>query len=185
MLIIHHLLFNLFGQTALLILSFPEISGKIKSGGVYKRQNVGIKEIVRDSHPAKKSDTTCLASGDAVKSSSHSEVRGGFEMASDHVTLTSPLASVKGSDSGQAASKVCDHIVQTNVPAADTSINSAASVMMSVESDGKKQIGSSSISVGGFFTRLLWYTVCSFLLLFALCDNFYIGSRYMYKGVGS
>ncbi|KAF3621737.1 putative LOB domain-containing protein 2-like [Capsicum annuum] len=116
------------------------IKGKIKSGGVYKRQNVGIKEIVRDSHPAKKSDTTCLASGDAVKSSSHSEVRGGFEMASDHVTLTSPLASVKGSDSGQAASKVCDHIVQTNVPAADTSINSAASVMMSVESDGKKQI---------------------------------------------
>ncbi|PHT76821.1 hypothetical protein T459_20343 [Capsicum annuum] len=105
------------------------IKGKIKSGGVYKRQNVGIKEIVRDSHPAKKSDTTCLASGDAVKSSSHSEVRGGFEMASDHVTLTSPLASVKGSDSGQAASKVCDHIVQTNVPAADTSINSAASLV--------------------------------------------------------
>ncbi|MCD7455560.1 hypothetical protein HAX54_028681 [Datura stramonium] len=115
------------------------IKGKSKSGGVYKRQNVGIKEIVRDSRPAKKSDAICLASGDAIKLSSSAEVRGGFEMASDHVTLTSALASVKGSDSGEAASKVCDHIIQTNVPAADTSINSAASVMMSVESVGKKQ----------------------------------------------
>ncbi|MCD9561518.1 hypothetical protein HAX54_020680 [Datura stramonium] len=58
----------------------------------------------------------------------------------------------------RSSSKVCDHIIQTNVPAADISINSAASVMMSVESVGKKQAGSSSISVDCFFTRLLWYT---------------------------
>jgi len=183
MLIIHQLLFNVFGQTDLLILFFLEISGKSKSGGVYKRQNVGIKEIVRDSHPAKKPNAICLASGDALKLSSSAEVRGGFEMASDHVTLTSALASVKGSDSGEAASKVRDHFIQTNVSAADTSITSEASVTMSVESVGKKQTGSSSISVGGFFTELLWYTVCSFLLLSALCDNFYIGNRYLYKGV--
>uniref|UniRef100_M1BTQ6 Uncharacterized protein n=1 Tax=Solanum tuberosum TaxID=4113 RepID=M1BTQ6_SOLTU len=159
------------------------IKGKSKSGGVYKRQNVGIKEIVRDSHPAKKPNAICLASGDALKLSSSAEVRGGFEMASDHVTLTSALASVKGSDSGEAASKVRDHFIQTNVSAADTSITSEASVTMSVESVRKKQTGSSSISVGGFFTELLWYTVCSFLLLSALCDNFYIGNRYLYKGV--
>lgn len=114
------------------------IKGKSKSGGVYKRQNVGIKEIVRDSRSVKKFDAISLASGDAIKLSSSAEVRGGFEMASDHVTLTSALASVKGSDSGEAAGKVCDHIIQTSVPAADTSI-SAASVMTSVESVGKKQ----------------------------------------------
>ncbi|KAH0651173.1 hypothetical protein KY285_031287 [Solanum tuberosum] len=115
------------------------IKGKSKSGGVYKRQNVGIKEIVRDSHPAKKPNAICLASGDALKLSSSAEVRGGFEMASDHVTLTAALASVKGSDSGEAASKVRDHFIQTNVSAADTSITSEASVTMSVESVGKKQ----------------------------------------------
>lgn len=115
------------------------IKGTSKSGGVYKRQNVGIKEIVRDSHPAKAPDAICLASGDAQKLSSRAEVRGGFEMASDRVTLSSSLASVKGSDSREAASKVCDHIIQTNVPAADTSIISEASVMTSVESVGKKQ----------------------------------------------
>lgn len=104
-------------------------------------------------------------------------------MASDRVTLSSSLASVKGSDSREAASKVCDHIIQTNVPAADTSIISEASVMTSVESVGKKQTGSCSILNGGFLTRLLWYTACSFLLLFSLCDNFYFGNRYIYKGV--
>ncbi|XP_015082528.1 uncharacterized protein LOC107026172 isoform X1 [Solanum pennellii] len=115
------------------------IKGKSKSGGVYKRQNVGIKEIVRDSHLAKKPNAICLASGDALKLSSSAEVRGGFELASDHVTLTSALASVKGSDSGEAASKVSNHVIQTNVSKADTSITSEASVMMSVESVGKKQ----------------------------------------------
>ncbi|CAN4103256.1 unnamed protein product [Withania somnifera] len=115
------------------------IKGKSESGGVYKRQNVGIKEIVRDSHPAKKSDAICFASGDAIKLSSSTEVRGGFEMASDHVTLTSALASVKGFDSGEAASKVCDSIMRTDVPTADTSTNSAASVITSVEPVGKKQ----------------------------------------------
>lgn len=115
------------------------IKGKNKSGGVYKRQSVGIKEIVRDSHPDNKSDAVCLASGNAIKLSSSAEVRGDFEMASDHVTPTSPLASVKESDSGEAASKVCDHIIQANVPAVDTSINSEASVMTSFESDGKKK----------------------------------------------
>ncbi|KAK4714423.1 hypothetical protein R3W88_020330 [Solanum pinnatisectum] len=112
------------------------IKGKSKSGGVYKRQNVGIKEIVGDSL-AKKPNAICLASGDALKLSSSAEVRGDFEMASDHVTLTSALASDKGS--GEAASKVCDHFIQTNVSAADTSITSEASVTMSVESVGKKQ----------------------------------------------
>ncbi|KAK4342293.1 hypothetical protein RND71_038109 [Anisodus tanguticus] len=115
------------------------IKGKSKGGGVYKRQSVGIKEIVRDSHPVKKSDALCLAPGDAIKLSSSAEVRGGFEMASDHVTLTSAVASVKGSDSREAASRVCDHIIETNVPAADTSINFASPVMTSVESVGKKQ----------------------------------------------
>lgn len=76
-------------------------------------------------------------------------------MASDHVTLTSALASVKGSDYGETASNVCDHTIETNVPAAGTSTNSSASVKTSVESVGKKPAGSSSISVGGFFTRLL------------------------------
>ncbi|XP_059284317.1 uncharacterized protein LOC132037733 isoform X1 [Lycium ferocissimum] len=118
------------------------IKGKSKSRGVYKRQSGGIKEIVRASHPAKKSDAICLASGDVIKLSSSAEVRGSFGMAADHVTLTSDLASGKGSDSGEAASKVCNHIIETNVPAADTSINSAASVMTSVESVGKKQEGS-------------------------------------------
>ncbi|XP_059284321.1 uncharacterized protein LOC132037733 isoform X2 [Lycium ferocissimum] len=94
------------------------IKGKSKSRGVYKRQSGGIKEIVRASHPAKKSDAICLASGDVIKLSSSAEVRGSFGMAADHVTLTSDLAS------------------------ADTSINSAASVMTSVESVGKKQEGS-------------------------------------------
>lgn len=115
------------------------IKGKSKSGGVYKRQNVGIKEIVRDSHLTKKPNAICLASGDALKLSSSAEVRGGFELASDHVTLTSALASVKGSDSGEVASKVSNHVIQTNVSTADTSITSEASVMMSVESVGKKQ----------------------------------------------
>ncbi|XP_019249500.1 PREDICTED: uncharacterized protein LOC109228755 isoform X2 [Nicotiana attenuata] len=115
------------------------IKGKNKSGGVYKRQNGGIKEIVRDSHPTKKSDAICLASGDAIKLASSAEVRGGFEMASDHVTLTSALASVKGSDYGETASKVCDHTIETNVPEAGASTNSAASVKTSVESVGKKQ----------------------------------------------
>ncbi|TMW98708.1 hypothetical protein EJD97_003610 [Solanum chilense] len=115
------------------------IKGKSKSGGVYKRQNVGIKEIVRDSHLAEKPNAICFASGDALKLSSSAEVRGGFELASDHVTLTSALASVKGSDSGEAASKVSNHVIQTNVSTADTSITSEASVMMSVESVGKKQ----------------------------------------------
>ncbi|XP_009786362.1 uncharacterized protein [Nicotiana sylvestris] len=115
------------------------IKGKNKSGGVYKRQNDGIKEIVRDSHPTKKSDAICLASGDAIKLASSAEVRGGFEMASDHVTLTSALASVKGSDYGETASNVCDHTIETNVPAAGASTNSAASVKASVESVGKKQ----------------------------------------------
>lgn len=99
------------------------------------------------------------------------------------MTLTSALASVKGSDSGEVASKVSNHVIQTNVSTADTSITSEASVMMSVESVGKKQTGSSSISVGGFFTGFLWYTVCSSLLLFVLCENFYIGNRYLYKRV--
>ncbi|XP_055822556.1 uncharacterized protein LOC129891277 isoform X2 [Solanum dulcamara] len=115
------------------------IKGKSKSGGVYKRQNVGLKEIVRDSHLARKPDAICLASGDALKLSSSAEFRNGFELASDHVTPTSALASVKGSDSGEAASKVRNLIIQTNVPAADTSITSEASVMTSVESVGKKQ----------------------------------------------
>ncbi|PHU07740.1 hypothetical protein BC332_24229 [Capsicum chinense] len=84
------------------------IKGKSKSGGVYRRQSVGIKEIVRDNHlSSKKSDALCLISRDAVKLSSDSKVRGNFEMASnmtttsplasDHMTTTSPLDSVKGS----------------------------------------------------------------------------------------
>ncbi|CAN4105041.1 unnamed protein product [Withania somnifera] len=113
------------------------IKGERKSGGVYRRQNIGIQEIVRDSHPTKKSDAICLASGDAIKLSSSAKVRGCFEMASNHVTLTSALASIKGSESGRAASIVCDHIIDTNVPA--VSINSTVSVMTSVESVGKKQ----------------------------------------------
>ncbi|CAN4105042.1 unnamed protein product [Withania somnifera] len=124
------------------------IKGERKSGGVYRRQNIGIQEIVRDSHPTKKSDAICLASGDAIKLSSSAKVRGCFEMASNHVTLTSALASIKGSESGRAASIVCDHIIDTNVPA--VSINSTVSVMTSVESVGKKQTGSSSVSVVAF-----------------------------------
>ncbi|XP_059284324.1 uncharacterized protein LOC132037733 isoform X4 [Lycium ferocissimum] len=80
------------------------IKGKSKSRGVYKRQSGGIKEIVRASHPAKKSDAICLASGDVIKLSSSAEVRGSFGMAADHVTLTSDLASEKSDNLSSAMS---------------------------------------------------------------------------------
>ncbi|XP_060186884.1 uncharacterized protein LOC132616481 isoform X4 [Lycium barbarum] len=80
------------------------IKGKSKSRGVYKRQSGGIKEIVRDSHPAKKSDAICLAAGDVIKLSSSAEVRGSFGMAADHVTLTSDLASEKSDNLSSAMS---------------------------------------------------------------------------------
>ncbi|KAM3320738.1 putative protein isoform X1 [Capsicum chacoense] len=116
------------------------IKGKSKSGGVYRRQSVGIKEIVRDNHlPSKKSDALCLISRDAVKLSSDSKVRGNFEMASnmtttsplasDHMTTTLPLDSVKGCDSAEAGKEVqvYNHVKNTNVPAAVISIDAAAS----------------------------------------------------------
>lgn len=118
-----------------------DVSGKSKNGGVYRRQNVGIKEIVRDSHsPSKKSDAICLVSRDAIKFSSVSKVRGDFEVASDCMTMTSPSASVKGHDSVEATKEVYNHIMDTNVPAAGISSNAAASdTSLSVESVGKNQ----------------------------------------------
>ncbi|KAL3323177.1 hypothetical protein AABB24_040341 [Solanum stoloniferum] len=117
------------------------IKGKSKSGGVYRRQSVGIKEIVRDNHPpSKKSDALCLVSGNAIKLSSDSKVRGGFEVASDHMTMSSPLASVKGRNSTETGKEVSNHIIKTNVPAAGISINVAASdTSLSVDCVGQKQ----------------------------------------------
>ncbi|XP_009762453.1 uncharacterized protein [Nicotiana sylvestris] len=129
------------GITKKLIDDTQVIKGKSKNGGVYRRQNVGIKEIVRDSHsPSKKSDAICLVSRDAIKFSSVSKVRGDFEVASDCMTMTSPSASVKGHDSVEATKEVYNHIMDTNVPAAGISSNAAASDMsLSVESVGKSQ----------------------------------------------
>lgn len=117
------------------------IKGKSKSGGVYRRQSVGIKEIVRDNHPpSKKSDALCLVSGNTIKLSSDSKVRGGFEVASDHMTMTSPLASVKGLKSTETGKEVSNHIIKTEVPAAGISINIAASdTSLSVDCVGQNQ----------------------------------------------
>ncbi|XP_006350032.1 uncharacterized protein [Solanum tuberosum] len=117
------------------------IKGKSKSGGVYRRQSVGIKEIVRDNHPpSKKSDALCLVSGNAIKLSSDSKVRGGFEVASDHMTMTSPLASVKGRSSAETGKEVSNHIIKTDVSAAGISINVAASDRsLSVDCVGQNQ----------------------------------------------
>ncbi|CAN4097042.1 unnamed protein product [Withania somnifera] len=106
------------------------IKGKSKSGGVYRRQSVGIKEIVRDNHPpSKKSDALCLVSGN-----------GGFEVASDHMTMTSPLVSVKGRDVSEAQKEVYNHVKKSNVPAADISINAANSdTSLSVACVGQHQ----------------------------------------------
>ncbi|KAJ8561089.1 hypothetical protein K7X08_027279 [Anisodus acutangulus] len=104
------------------------VKGTSKSGGVYRRQSVGIKEIVRDNHPpSKKSDVLCLVSRDTIKLASDSKVRGGFEVASDHTAMTSPLASVRKCDSAEAGKEVSNHIIDTNVPPAGISIYTAAS----------------------------------------------------------
>lgn len=120
---------------------FYNVTGKSKSGGVYRRQSVGIKDIVRDNHPpSKKSDVLCLVSGNAIKLSSDSKVRGGFEVASDHMTRISPLASVKEPASAEAGKVVADHVINTNVPAAGISTTTAASdTSLSVDSVGKNQ----------------------------------------------
>ncbi|XP_055801126.1 uncharacterized protein LOC129870379 isoform X2 [Solanum dulcamara] len=127
------------------------IKGKSKSGGVYRRQNIGIKEIVRDNHPpSKKSVALCLVSGDAIKLSSDAKVRGGFEVASDRMTMMSPLVSVIEPDSAEAGKEVSNHIVNTNVPSAGISVNAAASdTSLSVDCVGKNQtdLGNTS-SVG-------------------------------------
>lgn len=117
------------------------IKGKSKSGGVYRRQSVGIKEIVRDNHPpSKKSDALCLVSGNTIKLFSDSKVRGGFEVASDHMTMTSPLASVKGLNSTETGKEVSNHIIKTDVAAAGISINIAASdTSLSVDCVGQNQ----------------------------------------------
>lgn len=117
------------------------IKGKSKSGGVYRRQSVGMKEIVRDNHPpSKKSDALCLVSGNTIKLSSDSKVRGGFEVASDHMTMTSPLASVKGLNSTETGKEVSNHIIKTDVAAAGISINIAASdTSLSVDCVGQNQ----------------------------------------------
>ncbi|KAL3353115.1 hypothetical protein AABB24_020884 [Solanum stoloniferum] len=127
------------------------IKGKSKSGGVYRRQSVGIKEIVRDNHPpSKKSDALCLVSGNAIKLSSDSKVRGGFEVASDHMTMTSPLASVKGRNSTETGKEVSNHIIKTNVPAAGISINVAASdTSLSVDCVGQNQADLRNTSSAG------------------------------------
>ncbi|XP_059277021.1 uncharacterized protein LOC132031171 isoform X1 [Lycium ferocissimum] len=126
------------------------IKGKSKSGGVYRRQSVGIKEIVRDTHsPSKKSADLPLISRDAIKWSSHSKVRGGFEVASDHMTI-SPLASVKEPDSVEAGKEVSDHIISTKMPAAGISINAAASdTSLSVDCGGQNQADVSNTSSAG------------------------------------
>lgn len=128
---------------------FYDVTGKSKSGGVYRRQSVGIKEIVRDNHPpSKKSDALCLVSGDAIKLSSDAKVRGGFEVASDRRTMMSPLVSVIEPDSAEAGKEVSNHIV--NVPSAGISVNAAASdTSLSVDCVGKNQtdLGNTS-SVG-------------------------------------
>uniref|UniRef100_M1AD31 Uncharacterized protein n=1 Tax=Solanum tuberosum TaxID=4113 RepID=M1AD31_SOLTU len=120
---------------------YYDVTGKSKSGGVYRRQSVGIKEIVRDNHPpSKKSDALCLVSGNAIKLSSDSKVRGGFEVASDHMTMTSPLASVKGRSSAETGKEVSNHIIKTDVSAAGISINVAASDRsLSVDCVGQNQ----------------------------------------------
>ncbi|XP_049405850.1 uncharacterized protein LOC125869323 isoform X1 [Solanum stenotomum] len=127
------------------------IKGKSKSGGVYRRQSVGIKEIVRDNHPpSKKSDALCLVSGNAIKLSSDSKVRGGFEVASDHMTMTSPLASVKGRNSTETGKEVSNHIIKTNAPAAGISINVAASdTSLSVDCVGQNQADLRNTSSAG------------------------------------
>ncbi|KAH0774473.1 hypothetical protein KY290_011610 [Solanum tuberosum] len=127
------------------------IKGKSKSGGVYRRQSVGIKEIVRDNHPpSKKSDALCLVSGNAIKLSSDSKVRGGFEVASDHMTMTSPLASVKGRNSTETGKEVSNHIIKTKVPAACISINVAASdTSLSVDCVGQNQADLRNTSSAG------------------------------------
>ncbi|OIT40182.1 PREDICTED: uncharacterized protein LOC109237133 isoform X2 [Nicotiana attenuata] len=129
------------GITKKLIDDTQVIKGKTKNGGVYRRQTVGIKEIVRDSHsPSKKSDAICLVSRDAIKFSSVSKVRGDFEVASDCMTMTLPSTSVKGHDSVEATKEVYNHIMDTNVSAAGISSNAAASdTSLSVESVGKSQ----------------------------------------------
>ncbi|KAL3353116.1 hypothetical protein AABB24_020884 [Solanum stoloniferum] len=128
-----------------------KLKGKSKSGGVYRRQSVGIKEIVRDNHPpSKKSDALCLVSGNAIKLSSDSKVRGGFEVASDHMTMTSPLASVKGRNSTETGKEVSNHIIKTNVPAAGISINVAASdTSLSVDCVGQNQADLRNTSSAG------------------------------------
>lgn len=100
-----------------------------------------MKEIVRDNHPpSKKSDALCLVSGNTIKLSSDSKVRGGFEVASDHMTMTSPLASVKGLKSTETGKEVSNHIIKTEVPAAGISINIAASdTSLSVDCVGQNQ----------------------------------------------
>ncbi|MCE2055712.1 hypothetical protein HAX54_043266 [Datura stramonium] len=127
------------------------IKGKSNSGGVYRRQSVGIKEIVRDNHPpSKKSDALCLISGDAIKSSTDSKVRVGFEVASDHMTMNSPLASVKGRHFAEAQKEVNNHIVNTKVPAAGISINAAASdTSLSVDCVGQNQAELRNTSFAG------------------------------------
>ncbi|XP_016450318.1 uncharacterized protein LOC107775144 isoform X3 [Nicotiana tabacum] len=129
------------GITKKLIDDTQVIKGKSKNGGVYRRQNVGIKEIVRDSHPpSKKSDAICIVSRDAIKFSSVSKVRGDYEVASDRMAMTSAKASVKGHDSVEAAKEVYNHIMDINVSAAGISSNAAASdTSLSVESVGKNQ----------------------------------------------
>lgn len=120
---------------------FYYVTGKSKSGGVYRRQSVGIKEIVRDNHPpSKKSDALCLVSGNTIKLSSDSKVRGGFEVASDHMTMTLPLASVKGLNSTETGKEISNHIIKTDVAAAGISINIAASdTSLSVDCVGQNQ----------------------------------------------
>ncbi|KAJ8527807.1 hypothetical protein K7X08_015258 [Anisodus acutangulus] len=117
------------------------IKGKSKSGGAYRRQSVGIKEIVRYSHPlSKKSNALCLLSKDAIRLSSDSKVRGGFEVASDHMTMPSPLTSVKKRDSSEAGKDVSNNIINTNVPSAGLSINAAASnTSLSIDCVGQNQ----------------------------------------------
>ncbi|CAN4075463.1 unnamed protein product [Withania somnifera] len=114
------------------------IKGKSKSGGVYRRQSAGIKEIVRDNHlPFKKSDALCLVSGNAIKLSSDSKVRGGFEVVSDSMTMTSVK---RRCDVAEAQKEVYNHVKHTNVPAGDISVNAATSdTSLSVDCVGQHQ----------------------------------------------